>query len=174
MAEIAHMSTRNKAAIALTLVSLGLLVPGLGLPALTITATLPVFNKEIFRQTQNVLQAVRSLYESGNYFVAGLVLLFSVIVPLIKAVMLGAILMLKSPATKYRLYLFVRSVSKWAMADVFAVGVFIAYLASKATDNLDAVIGTGFYYFVGYCLVSNLAFQFLSVPKPPTETWPTT
>lgn len=160
------MTTRNKVAISLTLVSLILLVPGLLQPALTITATLPVFNKEIFRQTQNVLQAVRSLYESGNYFVSGLVLLFSVIVPFIKAALLGVILMIKSPATKYRLYLFVRSISKWAMADVFAVGVFIAFLASKATDNLDAVIGSGFYYFVGYCLISNLAFQFLSVSKP--------
>ncbi|MDO8680749.1 MAG: paraquat-inducible protein A [Acidobacteriota bacterium] len=160
------MTTRNMAAIALTLVSLILLVPGLLQPALTITATLPVFNKEIFRQTQNVLQAVKSLYESGNYFVAGLVLLFSVIVPFIKAALLGVMLAIKSPQTKYRLYLFVRSISKWAMADVFAVGVFIAFLASKATDNLDAVIGAGFYYFVGYCLVSNLAFQFLRIPAP--------
>ena len=160
------MTTRNKAAIALTVVSLILLVPGLLQPALTITATLPVFNKEIFRQTQNVLQAVKSLYESGNYFVAGLVLLFSVLVPFIKAALLAVMLAIKSPETKYRLYLFVRSVSKWAMADVFAVGVFIAFLASKATDNLDAVIGAGFYYFVGYCLVSNLAFQLLRIPPP--------
>ena len=160
------MTTRNKVAIALTLVSLILLVPGLLQPALTITASLPVFNKEIFRQTQNVLQVVKSLYESHNYFVAGLVLLFSVIVPFIKAALLAVMLMIKSPETKYRLYLFVRSISKWAMADVFAVGVFIAYLASKATDNLDAVIGQGFYYFVGYCLVSNLAFQFLHIPPP--------
>lgn len=160
------MTTRNKAAIGLTVVSLMLLVPGLLQPALTITATLPVFNKEIFRQTQNVLQAVKSLYESHNYFVAGLVLLFSVIVPFIKAALLAVMLMIKSPETKYRLYLFVRSISKWAMADVFAVGVFIAFLASKAIDNLDAVIGVGFYYFVGYCLVSNLAFQFLRIPPP--------
>lgn len=164
------MTTRNKVAIALTLVSLILLVPGLLQPALTITASLPVFNKEIFRQTQNVLQAVKSLYESHNYFVAGLVLLFSVIVPFIKAALLGVMLMITSPETKYRLYLFVRSISKWAMADVFAVGVFIAYLASKATDNLDAVIGQGFYFFVGYCLVSNLAFQFLHIPQPHEPT----
>ena len=160
------MSTRNKVAVGLTLVSLGLLIPGLLQPALTITATLPVFNKEIFRQTQNVLQAVKSLYESHNYFVAGLVLLFSVIVPFIKMALLALMLTMKASATRYRLYLFVRSISKWSMADVFAVGVFIAFLASKAIDNLDAVIGVGFYYFVGYCLVSNLAFQFLQIPAP--------
>jgi len=165
------MTTRNKIAVGLTVVSLGLLIPGLSQPALTIVASIPFGNKpmEIFRQTQNVIEAVKSLYESGNYFVSGLVLLFSIIVPFIKAAILGVILAVKSPALKYRLYLFVRSISKWAMADVFAVGVFIAFLASKATDNLDAVIGTGFYYFVGYCLVSNVAFQFLSVPPPETN-----
>ncbi|MFA5910020.1 MAG: paraquat-inducible protein A [Vicinamibacterales bacterium] len=162
------MTTRNKAAVGLTLVSLALLIPGLAQPALTIVASIPIFNKptEIYRQTQNVVQAVRSLYESGNYFVSGLVLLFSIIVPFIKAALLGVILAAKSPATRYRLYLFVRSISKWAMADVFAVGVFIAFLAAKATDNLDAVVGSGFYFFVSYCLVSNLAFQFLEVPPP--------
>ena len=164
------MTTRNKVAVGLTLVSLGLLIPGLSQPALTIVASIPIFNKptEIFRQTQNVVQAVRSLYESGNYFVSGLVLLFSIIVPFIKAALLGVILAAKSPAARYRIYLFVRSISKWAMADVFAVGVFIAFLAAKATDNLDAIVGSGFYFFVSYCLISNLAFQFLDV-RPPDQ-----
>ncbi len=52
------------------------------------------------------------------------------------------------------------------MADVFAMGVWVAFLAGKATDNLDAQIRIGFYYFVGYCLVSLLAIQFMSVPDP--------
>ena len=168
------MTTRNRVAVGLTLVSLVLLIPGLLQPALTIVASIPIFNKptEIFRQTQNVLQAVKSLYETGNYFVAGVILLFSIIVPFIKAAMLGVVLATKAPVPRYRRYLFVRSISKWAMADVFAVGIFIAFMASKAIDNLDAVIGSGFYYFVSYCLVSNLAFQFLSAP-PPTAA-PTT
>jgi uncharacterized paraquat-inducible protein A len=69
-------------------------------------------------------------------------------------------------AVRYRLFLLVRSISKWSMADVFAVGVFIALLAAKGTDNLDAAAGLGFYCFAGYCLVSNLAFQVLHVPAP--------
>jgi paraquat-inducible protein A len=73
---------------------------------------------------------------------------------------------MKSPATRYRLYLFTRSISKWAMADVFAVGVFIAFLAANALDNLDAKLHPGYYFFVAYCLVSNVAFQFLHVRKP--------
>jgi uncharacterized paraquat-inducible protein A len=52
------------------------------------------------------------------------------------------------------------------MADVFAVGVYVAFLASKAAENFDAEIRIGFYYFVAYCLVSLLALQFMSVPRP--------
>jgi len=162
------MTTRNRIAVALTVVSLILLVPGLLNPALTITASIPIFNKttEIFRETQSITQAVKRLYESRNYFVAGLVVLFSIVVPFIKVFLLAVILMSKNAMTRYQTYLFTRSVSKWAMADVFAVGVFIAFLAGNAMDNLAAEIGQGFYYFVGYCVVSNLAFQFLQVPPP--------
>ena len=160
------MTTRNWIAVGLTLVSLALLVPGLQSDALTITATMPLLKKPLYEETQSILRAARRLYDSKNYFVAGLVIFFSLVVPVIKVALLGAILKMKSPAARYRLFLFTRSISKWAMADVFAVGVFIAFLAANALDNLDAKLHPGYYYFVVYCLVSNVAFQFLDVPPP--------
>jgi len=164
------MSTRlrNLVAIALTVVSIGLLIPGLRQPMLTLTASMNLMGvpRELFRETQSILQTVRSLHESGNNFVAGLILFFSVAVPFLKGLLLAVILVLREAGARYRLYLFVRSISKWAMADVFVVGVFIAMLAAKATDNLDAVAEPGFYFFAAYCLVSNLAFQFLVIPPP--------
>ena len=97
------MSTRNWIAVGLTLVSLAVIIPGLRSDALTITATIPLLKKPIFEETQSILRAIRRLYDSKNYFVAGLVLLFSVIVPFIKMAILGAIVSVKNPATKYRL-----------------------------------------------------------------------
>lgn len=165
------MSNRNRLAFVLTVVSLLLLIPGLRQPMMTITASIELMgaSREIFRQTQSILQAVQSLVKSGNLFVAGLILLFSVTVPLLKAIAFFVILTLKRPVTRYQLYITVRSLSKWSMADVFVVGVFIAYLAAVATDNLDASIEPGFYYFVGYCLISNLAFQLLQPPPLTTS-----
>jgi uncharacterized paraquat-inducible protein A len=160
------MSTRNWIALGLTIVSLVLIVPGLRSDALTITATMPLLKKPLYEETQSILRAARRLYDSKNYFVAGLIVFFSIVVPFIKAALLAIILLAKNPATKYRLYLFVRSASKWAMADVFAVGVFIAFMAGNAIDNLDAKLHPGYYFFIAYCLVSNLSFQFLHVPPP--------
>src|SRR5688500_10241598 len=160
------LSTRNWIAVGLTIVSLALLVPGLRSDALTITATMPLLKRPLYEETQSIMRAARRLYDSRNYFVAGLVIFFSLVVPVIKIVLLGAVLLMKSPLTRYRIYLFTRSISKWAMADVFAVGVFIAFLAANALDNLDAKLHPGYYYFVAYCLVSNVAFQFLHVDPP--------
>jgi uncharacterized paraquat-inducible protein A len=162
------MSTRNRIALVLSLVSLGLLLPGLLEPVLTIRATMEFFGseRELTNETRSVIGAIRSLHASGNDFVAGLILLFSVLVPLIKAALIVPILWLRRSLWSYRLFRFVRGISKWSMADVFAVGMLIALLVAKGTANLSAVAGAGFYYFTAYCLVSNAAFQVLQVEAP--------
>lgn len=166
------MSLRNIAAVVLTVISLVLLWPGLTDPVLSITASVNFLGKsrEIFRQTQSIVQSVRNLHNSGNDFVAGLILLFSITVPAIKAALLLAVFAARDVATKRRLHAIVTSVSKWAMADVFVVAIFVAYLAANATSNLHATAERGFYFFAAYCLISNLSFQLLEKPAPVAVT----
>ncbi len=164
------MSIRNIVAVVLTVISLVLLWPGLTDPVLSITASVTFLGKsrEIFRQTQSIVESVRNLHNSGNDFVAGLILLFSITVPAIKAALLLAVFAVRDLATRRRLHAIVTSVSKWAMADVFVVAIFVAFLAARATDNLHATAERGFYYFAAYCLISNLSFQLLERPAPAT------
>jgi uncharacterized paraquat-inducible protein A len=159
------MTTRNRIAIALALVSLGLLWPGLVQPVLTIKASVSLFGveRELSNETRSVLGAIQSLHASGNDFVAGLILLFSVTVPLVKAVLMIPVLALRASAGRDRLYRFVQTISKWSMADVFAVGMLIALLVARGTANLSAIAGPGLYYFAAYCLVSNAAFQTMRI-----------
>ena len=162
------MQARNIIALILILVSFALLIPGLIQPLITIKASFTLFGKtsEIFAQTRSIVGTIESLHDSGNDFVAGLILLFSVIVPFVKGALLGWVVLLRNARLRYRIYRFVRDVSKWAMADVFVVGVYVAHLSAKATDNLDATAEVGFYYFTAYCLVSLLALQFMVVERP--------
>ena len=162
------MKPRNLIAFALIIVSFILLVPGLTYDLITIRASIEVFGvtQEIFEQTRSILQTIESLHDSGNDFVAFLILLFSVLVPFIKGILLLVVLGIKKAQARFNLYVFVRSISKWSMADVFVVGVFTAYLSAIATDNLDSSIHVGFYYFAAYCLVSLLALQFMKIEDP--------
>ena len=140
-------------------------------PVLTIKATMEMFGQTrvLSNETRSVVSAISSLHSSGNNFVAGLILLFSVLVPLLKAALLVPMCASRNAATSYRLYAFVRTMSKWSMADVFAVGMLISLLAAKGTANLSAIAGPGFYYFASYCLVSNAAFQALRFEAPAAE-----
>ena len=165
------MRTRNIVAVILIILSFVILIPGLTRPLITISASMQFMGQtvDLFTQTRTILQSIRSLHESGNDFVAGLILLFSVIVPVVKGLLLLVVLLIRKVWARAELFYFVRSISKWAMADVFVVGVYVAYLAAKATDNLDAQIRVGFYWFVSYCLVSLLALQFMKVDDPGRE-----
>jgi uncharacterized paraquat-inducible protein A len=160
-------SKRNVLALILTVVSLALLWPGLTKPALTIKATMDFLGqtRELTNETRSVVSAAKKLHDTGNNFVAGLILLFSILIPFIKAALIIPIFAMRGTPTADRLYRFVRAISKWAMADVFAVGMLIAFLVAKGTANLAALAGPGFYFFAAYCLVSNLAFQLLEQPR---------
>jgi uncharacterized paraquat-inducible protein A len=151
------------------LLSFAVLVPGLVRPLITITASLDLFGgtREVFRETRSIVQTVESLHESGNTFVAGLIFLFGIVVPFVKGTCLLIALLLKERITRARLERFVEGISKWAMNDVFIVAVYVAFLSAKATDNLDAKVEVGFYYFTAYCLLSLLSLQFLDIQSPP-------
>ena len=142
------MGIRNWIALILLFISLGVLYPGLTEPILhlEISIKLPFMDKQtLYSQTQSILESVKTLHENDNSFVAFLILLFSVMVPIIKAVILLITFTLKDSMARYRLYNFVRSIGKWSMADVFVVGIFIAFLATKSTSGLEAALYPGFY-----------------------------
>ena len=148
--------------IALNIGCLLLLWPGLTMPVLTIEAgiTLGGVTQTLFHQQQSILESIETLQEAESYLAAGLILLFSVCVPIGKAI---AIMISLLMPTKWKGLVrhWVSLISKWAMADVFVMGLFIAFLASDSSEFLNAQLESGFYYFAAYCVCSVLVFQII-------------
>lgn len=120
---------------------------------------------EVYRQTRSIVGSVRHLYRVGSRTAATLILLFSIVVPFTKAALVMWALFHGDDARRKRTLHFVEVIAKWAMADVFAVALFIAYLAARASATppatgfvqvvvFGATFGPGFYWFAAYCLVS--------------------
>jgi hypothetical protein len=128
----------------------------LDVPALT----LPFLRIERLGQSHesNLLGGVRALFEDGNWLVAGIVLLFSVVLPAIK---LGTILTLSlSPhwLTERRRGLAHRAVEhmgRWGMLDVLLVAVMIAFVKLGMLVTFSA--GPGLVVFAGFVLLSLMA-----------------
>ena len=160
------MSTRNIIALVLILVSLGCLYPGLFEPILSIVvgADIPILGRlELQNSTNSIVSTIQTLYREGNPLVAFLILFFSVMVPVLKAVLLLIVLFIPQVPRRLGIYNFVHVIGKWSMADVFVVGVLIAYLGTQSNTNIEATLHEGFYYFLAYCLISLVAIQILKV-----------
>jgi hypothetical protein len=120
---------------------------------------------EVYQQTRSILGSVRHLYSVRSMTAATLILLFSVIVPFGKMSLVSwAVLQGNDERRRSTLHL-VEMIAKWSMADVFAVALFITYLAAQATQAapgaatssavaFTASFGAGFYWFAAYCVVS--------------------
>jgi len=119
---------------------------------------------EVYQQTRSILGSVRHLYSVGSVTAATLILLFSVLVPFIKAMLVMWAVYHRDESQRVRTLKFVEIIAKWSMADVFAVALIIAFLAAQATQasggsaaalvTFSATFGPGFYWFASYCIFS--------------------
>ena len=80
-----------------------------------------------------MLSTLQTLWEGGNYLPFFLIFLFGIIVTFVKSGIVFYILLAKDLYGKWQKI--VSLMSKWAMADVFAISIFIAFLGARAMKN---------------------------------------
>lgn len=135
------------AAVAATIV---LLAFGISLPFLTIHRLF------LFDEAHSLIEVIVSLAQDGEYLLAGVVLGFSVLVPVLKLLLLHHAWSV-APLDSTRLPSHLRVlefVGKWSMLEVF-VGALVVF-AIKASWLGDAATGTGLYCFAGAALLTTL------------------
>ena len=129
----------------------------------------------LYFQSKSVLEVFRVLVTMGRpdmWIVGVLVLTFSVIFPTIKICTLSACLVKPALLQRNRLVkFFALESSKWSMADVMALAIFMSYVAFNGLiantmaglkqTGADLVIPTesskilpGYFLFIGFCLAS--------------------
>jgi uncharacterized paraquat-inducible protein A len=120
---------------------------------------------------KSILGTSEELWNDGNHLVAFLIIFFSVFVPAIKLLLLSVAVAFRESQLESRLAKASAAMSKWSMADVFVMALIISFLAIKASSGHSSMVTNeitleiGFYYFLGYCLLSILAGQFLISSK---------
>lgn len=130
----------------------------------------------VFDKTRSIIETARELDASGHRPVALLIVLFSVVVPALKALILLLTALPLRTKVRTALLRIATASSKWSMADVFVIAVFVAYLAANGLQenrglvDFESRLGTGFNYFTAYCLVSILGTQLVS--SAVRSAWP--
>lgn len=169
----------------LNLAAIGLFIPGIYLPMfnLNMAVTAHIANgnltSEIVNKELSLLNTINELWQDERILVAALIFLFSIAIPVLKTALITLSYFLKNIHFAKKLVAFVNFIGKWSMADVFVIAIFLAVLstnhAETATQHTIAVfgfkinlilssetlshVGTGFYYFLSYCLLSMIGTQ---------------
>ena len=105
-------------------------------------------------ESKGVLGSIIKLYRGGDVFVAGVILLFSVLVPLAKVFSLLFVSVFMESKFAHGIIGFFKSVGKWSMVDVFVVAVFLVFLTANNAQISHAEVEVGLYFFLAYVLVS--------------------
>ena len=152
-----HWWHNRQAAAALALSALTLYVPSILLPLMRLE-TLGHSSEA------SILQGVSSLLAARHYFVGGVVLLFSLVLPPLK---LLALLLLSGGwlpgAHQARLHHWVELLGRWGMLDVLVVAVLVAFV--KLGDMVQIQPGAGLGLFTACVLFSLLSSLCLHLPS---------
>lgn len=127
-----------------------------------------IIDFNIFSEKRSVLGMLEKLWTDKNYWPFSLIFLFGIIVPLIKSGIIFYLLLAKRPNIRWQR--FVSAISKWAMADVFAISIFVAFLGANAMESTRAFLQPGFYYFTGYVILSGIIAMFCAKMRADSTT----
>jgi hypothetical protein len=174
-------------AVVLALVSIVLLVGGIFTPMLEVEAKISGLNltflgqpvsftdQVLYFQSKSVLEVFRALVNTGQvdmWIVGVLVLMFSVVFPILK--LLASTFYLWRPDVMRRnavVRWFALESSKWSMADVMALAIFMSFVAFNGliANTMKGLLETGaqvriptdsskilpgYHLFIGFCLSS--------------------
>ncbi len=130
---------------------------------------------QAYSSTRSIWGTVDELARTGNLPVAFLIVFFSLVIPVFKLLLQSIAVVVPGAGLRGPLLWLNAALSKWSMADVFVMGLLVAYMAGKATGQagdlliMNAQLESGFYFFLAYCLFSIAATTLLREPPAPTN-----
>ncbi len=137
---------------------------GLLAPILTVVAhgEVALLGRVVLQyESKGIITTIHKLYLVNNLFLASLLLLFSVALPVLKIVLSLIALELGHTRARQTSVLLVKAIGRWSMTDVFVVAVLLAFLTADTAQLTDATLGPGLYFFAGYGLLSIAAGQLM-------------
>ncbi len=115
-------------------------------------------------QNKSVAELIKMLYTGGNFMIAIILVLVSIVFPILKFITSIIVLLSPQKESSVRIYKVIRNLAKWSMVDVFTSAIFIAYFSySNMNVGVDTGAETliGLYYFIGFVVLSINSGQYL-------------
>jgi paraquat-inducible protein A len=142
--------------LVLTLSAAICLVLGLTLPVMQLTRLY------FWTDTHSILSVLSALYATGEFFLASVIFVFSIVFPAFKLLYITAAgtLISAGPARRSRWFKRIEWLGKWSMLDVLVLALLVFY--AKATSLADAVALPGIYFFAASVILTMTAYSLIN------------
>ncbi len=148
------MSNKKKIVSLLLIISFILYLMGILFPMFTNTRFF------FFHKKFSLLSSISFLFDSGEFFLSIIVLLFSVIIPLLKYFIMAEALFFES---NNKILNLLSSIGKWSMLDVFIMSLaLVFYKFSMGILKFNFELGA---YFFTISVILSLAVSFILSKK---------
>lgn len=117
-----------------------------------------------FYQNKSVLKLIELLYIGGNFFVAIMIIIFSILFPAIKLITSFFIFLNPNSNFSKKSVPLIDKIGKWSMADVFVAASWLAYFSFANTEYaIETGSNTliGLYFFTAFVIFSMISGIFL-------------
>lgn len=148
------------------------LAVGLTTPILSIEASksLPVLGMTVLEfQSKGILTTISALWQAGHIWIAILLGLFSIFLPLLKTAVAWLTLFSTTHRFSLRGLHLSHHIGKWSMADVFVVAILVAFFSTDSGGLTHAEVQAGLWFFATYVLLSLLGTQLIMQRLRQTE-----
>ncbi len=105
-------------------------------------------------ESKGIIGSVLKLYNEHSYVVAGVILLFSIVIPFIKTFSMLFVAAFENSKFAARIVGFFKHLGKWSMIDVFVVAILLVYLTGGNSDTSKTEVEIGLYFFLIYVILS--------------------
>ncbi|WP_070136932.1 paraquat-inducible protein A [Crocinitomix algicola] len=115
-------------------------------------------------QNKSVLELIRLLYTGGNFLVAIIVVVVTILFPVYKFILSLLVLLRPYKKNSFKIYRSIKNLGKWSMLDVFTTAIILAHFAyTNMNEGVDTGSETlvGLYYFLVFVALSINSSQYL-------------
>jgi paraquat-inducible protein A len=146
-----------------TLSAVACLVLGLTQPVIRLT------HLYFWSDTHSILSILAALWTGGEYFLACVIFVFSIVVPALKLIYIATAGTLTAidPALRRRWFKRIGRLGKWSMLDVLVLALFVFY--ARAAQFGDAITLPGVYFFAASVLLTMIAYSLIGVEHVAVE-----
>lgn len=115
-------------------------------------------------QNKSVLELIKLLYTGGNFLVAIIVAVVTILFPVYKFILSLLVLLRPYKKNSFKIYRSIKNLGKWSMLDVFTTAIILAHFAyTNMNEGVDTGSETlvGLYYFLVFVALSINSSQYL-------------